>query len=119
MTRAAPALIAPHAWVWRLPGSSIPRSLRLGRFALVAQFPGLAKVDAYARLLEHLERRFQRNGTNFVVFAYDWRLSCAVNAKLLAQRIRPVLQGRRRLYPGRSVRVHMPLARRPRRPAVH
>lgn len=64
-----------------------------------AQIPGLSKIDAYSRLLEGLKAAFILDDTNFLVFAYDWRLSCAVNARILASRVEPLLATRRRQSP--------------------
>lgn len=55
----------------------------------LAQFPGLSKIDAYARLVDCLPASFQLDRANSVAFPYDWRFSCAVNARLLADRICP------------------------------
>ncbi len=63
------------------------------------QIPGLWKVDAYSALVEGLHQRFFLDGSNLIVFAYDWRLSCATNARLLADRVEPVLAARRRRAP--------------------
>jgi hypothetical protein len=70
-----------------------------GLLGRAAQFPGLAKIDAYDALVDGLRASFELDPTNFVEFAYDWRLSCTVNARLLADRIHPVLKHRRRTHP--------------------
>jgi hypothetical protein len=71
-----------------------------GLIGRLAQFPGLSKIDAYDRLLDELRQRFELlDDVNLVVFPYDWRLSATVNAKLLAERIDPVLRARRRAHP--------------------
>lgn len=63
------------------------------------QIPGLWKVDAYTALIDGLHERFVLDASNLIVFAYDWRLSCAANARLLSERIEPVLAARRRYVP--------------------
>jgi len=65
-----------------------------------AQFPGLSKNDIYDDLVKHLEDRFVLDETNYLVFPYDWRLSCEVNAKILAYRAWPLLEKKRRSDPG-------------------
>ncbi|MGH8934019.1 MAG: hypothetical protein ACRDZO_26130 [Egibacteraceae bacterium] len=59
----------------------------VGLIGRLAQFPGLSKIDAYDRLVDRLSERFQLDGSNFVTFPYDWRLSCVTNARLLADRV--------------------------------
>src|SRR5205807_1419798 len=71
----------------------------VGLMGRVAQFPGLSKIDAYDGLTDWLQERFELHPTNFVIFPYDWRLSCAVNARLLQERICPVLKARWHRYP--------------------
>lgn len=100
----ASALVNPEAAL-ALRGDGFapePDVEAVGLIGRLAQFPGLSKVDAYDRLVDQLRARFRLDATNFVVFAYDWRLSCTVNAGLLADRIGPVLDARR---------VHDPEAR--------
>jgi hypothetical protein len=70
----------------------------VGLVGRLSQFPGLCAIDAYDRLVELLQRRFALDETNFAPFADDWRLSCAVNAALLAQRVGPLLEARRRSH---------------------
>jgi hypothetical protein len=63
------------------------------------QLPGLAKITAYTALLRSLDKHFELEPErNVVVFAYDWRLSCATNARLLQERLAPVLEARRRRH---------------------
>ncbi len=76
-----------------------PDVAAVGLIGRLAQFPGLSKIDAYDRLVDGLTERFELDRGNFVTFPYDWRLSCVTNARLLAERIFPVLEARRRAYP--------------------
>ncbi|HEY8202732.1 MAG TPA: hypothetical protein VII47_15430, partial [Actinomycetota bacterium] len=75
------------------PDPDVEATGLLGR---AAQFPGLAKIDAYDALVDGLRASFELDPMSFVEFAYDWRLSCTVNARFLAERIHPVLKQRRR-----------------------
>lgn len=63
------------------------------------QFPGLSKIDIYDDLVKRLQNTFALDATNFLVFPYDWRLSCEVNAKILADRVWPLLEEKRRSEP--------------------
>lgn len=63
------------------------------------QLPGLSKIDAYTSLLGGLNQHFALDGSNLVVFAYDWRLSCSVNARLLSERVEPALLALRQRRP--------------------
>jgi hypothetical protein len=69
---------------------------RVGR---LAQIPGLSRIGTYDRLVKELRAHFELDATNFVEFAYDWRLSCTVTAEQLRGRIWPVLEERRRRDP--------------------
>lgn len=81
-------------------GFSVDRNVTaVGPVGRLAQLPGLSAIDAYGRLLDQLHARFEFNASNFVVFAYDWRLSCTVNAQLLTERVDPVLRARQELCP--------------------
>jgi len=97
----ASALIDPEAAL-QLRGDGFapePDVTAVGLLGRLSQLPGLAKIDAYDRLVEQLRAGFDLDATNYVEFAYDWRLSCTINARLLAQRIDPVLDARRRSDP--------------------
>lgn len=63
------------------------------------QFPGLTKMGGYSRLVNRIRRRLDLDDSNFLTFAYDWRLSCQVNASLLGKKVWPLLERRRRRYP--------------------
>src|SRR3954468_22966474 len=94
------ALLAPDGLLG-LHGSGFepePDVRAVGLVGRLTQFPGLAAVDAYDRLLDQLHARFALDNTNFLVFAYDWRLSCSINARLLADRAVPLLQARRKTH---------------------
>ncbi|MFI7466884.1 esterase/lipase family protein [Nonomuraea sp. NPDC049646] len=45
--------------------------------------PGLWGIDGYGPLLGYLRRQFDVSRGNLISFPYDWRLSCAVNARRL------------------------------------
>lgn len=93
----ASALVNPEAALGLRGDGFAPERdvVATGVVGRLAQLPGLSKIDAYDRLVDQLEARFELDATNYVVFAYDWRLSCTVNARLLAERICPVLRARR------------------------
>lgn len=95
----AAALVNPATL--RLRGDGLapePDVQATGLIGSFAQFPGLLKIDAYDGLIDWIRKNFELDSGNFVIFSYDWRLSCSVNAKLLADRIRPVLKNRRLSY---------------------
>lgn len=52
-----------------------------------SQLPGLSKIDAYDGLIDNLQRSFSLDSTNFLIFSYDWRLSCMVNAQIMKDKI--------------------------------
>ena len=86
----------------RLSGSGLaaePDVRAVGLVGRLAQFPGLSAIDAYDRLVDQLHERFDLHAANFLVFPYDWRLSCATNAGLLADQAFPLLEARRRIHP--------------------
>jgi hypothetical protein len=86
----------------RLQGSGFapePDVRAVGLMGRLAQFPGLSAIDAYDRLLDQLRDRFALDAANFLVFPYDWRLSCSVNARLLADQALPLVEARRRTHP--------------------
>jgi hypothetical protein len=74
-----------------------------GLVSFPLQLPGLSKIDAYTPLLRGLHKRFALDESNLIVFDYDWRLSCTVNARLLATRIEPTLAARRRQAPDAQI----------------
>ncbi|MGH2731745.1 MAG: lipase/acyltransferase domain-containing protein, partial [Actinomycetota bacterium] len=98
----ASALVDPES-VLGLQGDGFapePDVAAVGLIGRLAQFPGLSKIDAYGGLMDWLKDRFELlDEVNFVPFSYDWRLSCTVNARLLANRICPILKTRRRTHP--------------------
>jgi hypothetical protein len=103
--RTLSTLVAP-ARVLALSGDGLgpdPDVVADGLVGFPLQLPGLSKIDAYTPLLRGLRERFELDDSNLVVFAYDWRLSCAVNARVLADRIGPVLAARRRRAPGAQI----------------
>lgn len=70
------------------PDPTVTATGLLGR---MSRLPGLSAVDAYDGLTHRLRERFDLGPANYIEFPYDWRLSCGVNALLLAERVRPVL----------------------------
>jgi hypothetical protein len=93
-------LAAPHRLELSGDGFSCDPDVRPeGLVTFPLQLPGLWKIDAYTSLLQRLRERFVLDESNLIVFAYDWRLSCTINARLLAETIEPVLQARRRQNP--------------------
>jgi hypothetical protein len=76
-----------------------------GLVGLPMQLPGLSKVNTYNSLLRRLGQRFRLDHSNLLVFPYDWRLSCAVNGQLLADRVDAALTARRRHYHDAQVTI--------------
>jgi hypothetical protein len=70
-----------------------------GLIELPLQLPGLSKITAYSALIRSLRQRLALEPQDLVTFAYDWRLACATNARLLAERVEPALAQRRRRSP--------------------
>jgi hypothetical protein len=66
-----------------------------GLVTVPVQIPGLAKVDAYTGLLRLLSGPVVPDQRDVMIFAYDWRLSCAANGALLADQVTAALTARR------------------------
>lgn len=96
------ALVSPESTLALRGDGFVPEPdvRAVGLLGRLAQLPGLSKIDAYDRLVDQLRASFKFDPSNFIVFPYDWRLSCTVNARLMAERICPVLDERRRTEPG-------------------
>ena len=97
--RTVPTLLRPGSAL-ALNGDGLtadPDMVADGLIELPLQIPGLSKITAYTALIRALHERFELDAGNLIVFAYDWRLACAANARLLAERIAPALAERRRL----------------------
>lgn len=65
--------------------------------------PGLWKISGYDRLLATLRKRLDFSRGNLVEFAYDWRLSCRVNAQRLHRRVEEELGRWRQTVPDARV----------------
>lgn len=74
-----------------------------GLIELPLQLPGLSKIDAYTGLLKALRRDFALDDSNLLEFAYDWRLSCAFNARRLGEEVEARRNGRKVVFVAHSM----------------
>lgn len=103
--RTVPTLLRPGRAL-ALGGDGLsadPDMVADGLIELPLQLPGLSKITAYTALIRSLRERLLLEQEDLVTFAYDWRLACAVNARLLAERVEPALAQRRRRSPDARV----------------
>jgi pimeloyl-ACP methyl ester carboxylesterase len=80
-----PNLVAPEATLaLEGDGHQVDPSVKAdGLVRAPVHFPGLAAVDGMRRLLRFVRQRLASG--EMLIFAYDWRLSCRVNGRLLAE----------------------------------